>query len=168
MDTVLTALKAQLPDITFRPGNEFLWSPSQHLICYRVNNTTESDGIWALLHEASHGILGHTTYASDFELLTLEVAAWHHAQELGKSLGIAIDEEHIQDCLDTYRDWLHRRSTCPTCSTVAIQQSPTEYSCHNCLTRWSVTESRFCRPYRTKITSLKTESAQTPSQTTFR
>lgn len=154
VNNLLSYLSGELPEATFRAGTSFYWSPEKRVISYVRPQLDEQDGVWSLLHEAGHAQLGHKTYASDFELLSLEVEAWNTAKELGLELQIAIDEDHIQDCLDTYRDWLHRRSTCPTCGTVGLQHSPVEYRCHNCTTNWSVTASRFCRPYRRKNTSL--------------
>lgn len=103
---------------------------------------------WALLHEVSHALLGHQTYHTDVELLQLEVAAWARAEQLAADFDIHIEADHIQDCLDTYRDWLHGRSICPTCTTRSLQQSDHHYRCHNCHTSWRVSASRFCRPYR--------------------
>jgi hypothetical protein len=113
----------------------------------------ETWGTWSLLHETGHGLLVHADYQSDLELLHMEVAAWEKAKELGQAFGVQIDPNHIEDCLDTYRDWLHRRSTCPTCGSVSLQHNSTEYHCHNCNAMWQVSSSRFCRPYRQLIRS---------------
>ncbi|HTE21867.1 MAG TPA: hypothetical protein VK674_02395 [Candidatus Limnocylindria bacterium] len=142
-------LKKILPDgVSFEAGEAFSWSPKQARIIYKVDHKNEPQDLWALLHEASHALLGHQNYHRDIELLLLEVAAWQKAQDLAKQFDIQISEDHIQDCLDTYRDWLHQRATCPRCSTVSLQVSATEYSCHNCHALWGVSASRFCRPYR--------------------
>ncbi len=106
------------------------------------------DGKWALLHEAGHALLGHKGYKTDAGLLMLEVEAWQAAQKLSIKMEITITEEHIQDCLNTYRDWLYARSTCPTCALNSLQIDETTYLCLNCSARWSVSQSRFCRPYR--------------------
>jgi hypothetical protein len=116
------------------------------VVTYRLGDDEQQR--WALLHEAAHVLLGHTNYRLDVDLLLLEVAAWGKAKELAGELGVSIDENHIQDSLDTYRDWLHQRSACPRCSTVSLQVSSREYRCHNCLASWHVSTSRFCRPYR--------------------
>jgi hypothetical protein len=51
--------------------------------------------------------------------------------------------------LDTYRDWLYKRSICPTCTAKCLQQGDfVHYRCFNCHTTWRVTASRFCRAYR--------------------
>ncbi|MCA9332697.1 hypothetical protein KDA00_02385 [Candidatus Saccharibacteria bacterium] len=166
MDTLVKKLNKLLPGIKFKSSDSFYWSPKNQTVFY-INQDSERNQ-WSLLHEVSHAILGHTDYKSDFALLQLEVAAWEEAKKLSKKFNISIDEDHIQDCLDTYRDWLHQRSTCPTCSIVCLQNLPNEYNCHNCNTVWHVSSSRFCRPYRLRKMSgiNKKSSGQTP-QTTF-
>ena len=78
------------------------------------------------------------------------VDAWHKAQELGDKYGYKIDLDHIQDCLDTYRDWLYKRSLCPFCSTSSLQSDERTYKCFNCGSQWHVSKSKLCRPYRRK------------------
>lgn len=148
MQALLDKLAADFPKIRFVEGDAFYWSPKDKAVTYGQGTTQPDIAHWSLLHEVSHGILGHTAYKNDFELMQLEVDAWQHARGLAKRYSLKIDPEHIQDCLDTYRDWLHRRSTCPTCGTVSLQKDPKTYECFNCRTSWHVSSSRFCRPYR--------------------
>lgn len=148
MQQLLSQLRVDYPDITFVEGTSFYWSARDRSVTYAHISTQPEVAEWSLLHEVSHGILGHTDYKTDFELTQLEVAAWQHARRLSKTYGITIDPEHIQDCLDTYRDWLHRRSTCPSCAMVSTQVDSRMYRCYNCKTTWRVSNSRFCRPYR--------------------
>lgn len=157
MITLVKKLSKLTPGVIYQAGSSFYWSPKQQVINYNEKDNVPG-AEWALLHEVSHAILGHQNYSSDVELLLLEVAAWEKAKQLGKDLGIEIDEEHIQDCLDTYRDWLHQRSTCPRCSVISMQISNREYQCHNCQASWLVSASRFCRPYRLMKHSSKTKS----------
>jgi hypothetical protein len=166
MEKLLKELAILVPGVTCEPGLAFCWSPRQQVITYRAApHPTELDE-WALLHEAGHAQLGHKTYNSDLELLLLEVAAWEKAIETAASLGVVIDEEHIQDCLDTYRDWLHQRSNCPVCKNTCLQVSASTYRCHNCTTEWRVSTSRFCRAYRRRQSSAK-EKRSPAKQTTF-
>jgi hypothetical protein len=148
MDHLVKSLRQQFPAITFTEGSRFCWSPRTHEVTY----TTPKDstrGVWSLLHETGHALLEHSNYRADFELIKLEIAAWERARELADLLEIPIDEDHIQDCLDTYRDWLYKRSICPSCNTKCLQQADMcYYRCFNCHTRWKVSPSRFCRAYR--------------------
>lgn len=134
--------------ISYTPGKQFCWSPETSEIFYKSAASGEKAD-WSLLHETGHALLSHKTYSGDFELLKLEIRAWDKAREIASNYDITIDEDHIQDCLDTYRDWLYSRSICPTCSTKCLQQSNyTQYRCFNCHTVWGVSPSRFCRAYR--------------------
>lgn len=165
---ILPRVKALAPDITFVSSASFYWSPAKQTIAYKKASLSTKEGAWSLLHETAHALLDHHIYKTDFELLMMEVAAWKHAKSLANDLGVSIDENYLQDCLDTYRDWLHRRSTCPTCGNVGLQHSDSEYRCHNCHSTWQVTAARFCRPYRKKLLSSKEKSpGSVKNQTTF-
>ncbi len=148
MDKLLAHLSTDYPSLTFEAGKAFCWSPRDQKITYK----TTAHGIaasYSLLHEVGHATLKHKRYTLDFELLELEVAAWEQAKQLASAYDITIDEDHIQDCLDSYRDWMYRRSVCPCCTAKTLQQDdqPT-YRCFNCHATWRVAPSRFCRPYR--------------------
>lgn len=146
MHDLVQKLRSDNPSITFREGATFVWSPEARQITY-VSSDAESEP-WSLLHEVSHGLLGHTTYTSDIDLLQKEVEAWEKASALSTRYSIVIDQEFVQHCLDSYRDWLHKRSVCPACHLQGIQKSLDTYSCINCVNTWNVTKERFCRPYR--------------------
>ncbi len=149
MDQLLKQLQARFPQLNYSPGDTYCWSPQTNKVVYKAIDQASSAN-WSLLHETCHGALRHTTYGSDVELLSMEVAAWVMAESLGSELGITIDHEHIQDCLDSYRDWLYTRSHCPTCGAHGLQQSDLwHYQCFNCTCAWKVAPSRFCRAYRT-------------------
>jgi hypothetical protein len=145
---LLNRIAADYPEIGFAEGKSFYWSPAKRHIIYR-RDAAGTVATFSLLHELGHALLNHKRYTLDFELLQLEVAAWEEAKRIAPTYGINIDEDHIQDCLDSYRDWLYRRSICPTCTTKALQQDNEPlYRCFNCHTTWQVAPSRFCRPYR--------------------
>jgi hypothetical protein len=148
INELIKQLKQSFPGIGFVCSDSFYWSPPDKSVYYVPSSTQPEVATWSLLHEVSHGILGHSYYQSDFQLIELELEAWEKARKLGKKYGIHIDSEHVQDCLDTYRDWLYRRSSCPICNTVSVQSSHNTYTCFNCQTTWGVSNSRFCRPYR--------------------
>lgn len=151
IDNLLITLKNKYPNITFKSGDFFVWSPQSKTVIYNPQSSLP-DGLWSLIHEVAHAELGHTTYYNDIQLLQMEVAAWEQAKIIGKSVNILINEDHVQDCLDTYRDWLHLRATCPTCQTVSLQRQDGQYGCFNCKTTWKVPESPLCRIKR-RITS---------------
>jgi hypothetical protein len=147
MEKAVKALQRHYPGLSFLAGEEFCWTPASNEIQYS-SSAKGKKAVWALIHETGHALLTHQTYQSDFELLSLEVAAWEKAKAIATQIELVIDEEHIQDCLDTYRDWLHKRCTCPTCHTRSLQIDANHYRCINCGSIWKVSPSRFCRSYR--------------------
>ncbi len=166
METLLRRVKSDYPKLKLIKGSAFSWSPATNTITYK--SATDKVRSWSLLHELAHALLGHKSYGTDLELLLLEVAAWNKAKLLAEAYDIQIDDNHIQDCIDTYRDWLYQRSTCPLCSNTSLQQDSVTYRCFNCNTSWTVTASRFCRPYRLTSKQQKTPSAaRESSETTF-
>ncbi len=99
---------------------------------------------WRLLHELGHGLLEHKNYVLDLERIKMERAAWEKAKEVGRRYQIEIDKEFIERELDTYRDWLHRRSKCPICGLTRYQ---TEDGSYHCPGHEIGTDREFCRIY---------------------
>lgn len=155
MEPIIVSLQQIFPELRFRADKQFFWSPESSEIVYD-QSAIGSEAEWSLLHETGHALLKHKNYNADIRLLGMEIEAWEKARSLAKHLGKTIDEEHIEDCLDTYRDWLNHRSICPSCGTQCLQQSgKLQYRCFNCHTIWKVSNNRFCRAYRaTKNTML--------------
>jgi hypothetical protein len=149
--SLLDKVTADVPDISFTPADDFLWSPAEKTIYYTSDGDT-ADAL--LLHELAHGLLDHHEYAQDVSLLTLEMHAWEKARELAVQYGVPLNEDDIQDHLDTYRDWLHARSTCPECEATGYEEKPRHYRCIACTHSWRVNEARTCglKRYTTKET----------------
>jgi hypothetical protein len=123
-------------------GDDFKWSPLTSTIFYPP--LTSPEDIWSFLHEVSHAELRHTDYLADVQLVNNEAQAWKHAATvLAHRYNVSIDQDYIEDHLDTYRIWLHQRSTCPDCSQNGLQTKNT-YSCINCRCVWRVNEARLC------------------------
>jgi NADH pyrophosphatase NudC (nudix superfamily) len=160
MEDTVQLLKHKHPSLTFCKGEKFYWSPETNEIYYDPK-APQPHGLWSLLHETGHALLQHAAYKTDYELLRLEMAAWEEAKHLAEIFQLTdIDEEHVQDCIDTYRDWLHHRSICPSCGTKSFQQSDlSRYRCFNCHAAWKVTPSRFSRTYRSILPSGQTITA---------
>ena len=136
---------------TFARGDTFRWSPEAATIFYPTLGHPED--IWSLLHEIAHGELRHATYTLDIELVQHESDAWAYAaQVLAAKYSLTINDNYIQDHLDTYRQWLHNRSTCPTCGQNGLQTKNT-YSCINCRCLWRTNEARLCALRRIRLPS---------------
>lgn len=134
-------LQSDFPAFIFTASDTFRWSPQHKEIFYDQG----SDDVASLLHELSHAVLNHTLYTKDIELIEMERDAWAHANTtLAAKYQITIDDDTIQDALDTYRDWLHARSTCPHCKATGVQTKKNQYKCIACMTEWRVNEARVC------------------------
>lgn len=141
-------IQADFNELTFEPAARFSWHAGKQIISYDESALDNLRGLWALLHEIGHAQLKHADYESDIELVRMEVNAWDKAKQTADQYDLTIDSDYIEDALDSYRDWLHLRSTCPTCFQRCTQRDVHTYACHNCGTSWHVTRSRHCRPYR--------------------
>jgi hypothetical protein len=134
-------LRRDHPKIAFVEGADFHWSPINRTVTYIPDAEDETA---LLLHELSHALLGHQDYKKDISLLEMERDAWQYAKDtLGPSYDQVISEDTIENALDSYRDWLHARSTCPACQATGIQTKD-EYKCLACRGKWRVNEARIC------------------------
>lgn len=143
---ILPQLQKLYPSIHFCVGKQFSWSPARQMVTYMDDAARASS--WALIHEVAHATLGHKHYKNDIDLLQHEVEAWSAAKNIGKNIGVLVEDDYIQDCLDTYRDWVHKRARCPACSVISLQQDDLTYKCFNCQTVWKVPASPLCRVSR--------------------
>lgn len=147
MEPLIKKLQLSYPHLVFTEAEVARWSPSDKVVYYTTNEEKHSS--WTLLHETGHALLDHRTYENDVDLLRKELSAWLKAIEIANVHSIKIDQEYIDYCLDSYRDWVHRRSTCPACNMQGLQDNHgTHYKCPNCANYWRVSKARFCRPYR--------------------
>ena len=142
-------LQKDYPQLLFVAENEFRWAPDERTVFYDKS----SSDMAALLHELAHGLLHHTTYRRDVELLELERAAWRHAADhLAPKYTVDITDDQVEDSLDSYRDWLHARSSCPNCKATGFQIKPSLYKCVACFETWKVNDARACALRRYKVT----------------
>lgn len=141
--SAVATLQARYPDITFQKSDLFKWSPQSSTV-FAPEIHSEQD-LATLLHETGHALAGHNSYAQDIQLLKLERQAWDVAREqLAPLFDLNITDETIEAALDSYRVWLHARSTCPTCSSNGIQQDEQHYRCLACDVIWKVNDARTC------------------------
>jgi hypothetical protein len=138
ISSLVSKLSTDFPDIHFRESDDDLWSPDTQTVSYTDDPVT-------LLHETAHGILKHQEYHRDIDLLKLERDAWDEAMLLASSYDVPVDAERVEKSLDSYRDWLHARSTCPGCSQTGIQVESDRYHCLGCDREWQVNEARRCQ-----------------------
>jgi hypothetical protein len=148
ISSLVNKLQSDFKQFTFTPGDDFHWSPTDNTIYY----ISDSGDMAALLHETAHAVLGHRTYTKDIALLEMEREAWAHAsRQLGPAYQIVISEDTVETSIDTYRDWLHARSTCPNCQAIGVQTAAHQYGCVACHEKWRVNDARICALRRYKI-----------------
>jgi hypothetical protein len=145
INSIVSRLRASYPTLHFVHDKEDHWSFKEKTVYYSGNPAS-------LLHELSHALLEHQSYERDIELIVMEREAWHYAAtELASQYGVTIQDKDVQNALDSYRDWLHARSTCPVCNASGIETSKSIYKCIACAHKWRVNEARLCALRRYSI-----------------
>jgi len=150
---LIAALKTAYPKLKFQKGQSFVWSPTDATVHY--TSARDDTFAYSLLHEVGHALLEHSTFKSDLDLLKLERDAWDTAVELSAAYSVEIPDEHIEHCIDTYRDWLYARSLCPNCKQCGLQTAKTMYQCVFCNHAWIVSESRLCKVTRRRVSAKR-------------
>ncbi len=149
-EEILGILRRDYPNLRFRSGKKFTFRPPRTII-YEQNHDsartsrTQSDEYnilndnsktnryyMQILHEVGHALLEHRSYQTDPERLRMECAAWEKARELCGIYNIYYDEDFAEEQLDSYRNWLHQRSTCPECGLTCFQTRDGVYHCPSC------------------------------------
>ena len=142
---------SRFSQFTFAEHEIFHWSPKDNCVYYDPKELSSKYGIFQLLHEIGHALCNHKNYTSGIQLLKIETDAWKKAAELATDYNLTISPEQIDRCLDSYRDWLHLRSTCPKCEAVSIEIDTNRYHCFNCMQKWKVPSNQRKRHYRQKV-----------------
>ncbi|MDR1300562.1 MAG: hypothetical protein LBK50_02535 [Candidatus Nomurabacteria bacterium] len=124
----MSKIIADFPEFTFKKSQRSHWSHEKNTVFY-------SDEI-ELLHELGHALLGHKYTDSDVDLLKKERAAWTKARELAKKYRVKLSDDMVEERLDSYRRWLHKRSLCPKCRYNGLEQDG-RYHCIMCGHHWT-------------------------------
>jgi hypothetical protein len=149
---LLHSLITEFPEVNFQPGQYFKWSADKKVLFYNLSLQNASA---LMLHELSHVLLGHNDYELDIELVNKESVAWKYAQkELASRYGVTITDDDIEDAMDSYREWLHKRSLCPDCETSSFQTKTGTYKCLACRCQWRANDARESRLRRYKLIDL--------------
>jgi hypothetical protein len=148
MKSLISALSKTYPEFNYTASDIFVWSPRHKTVFYDAAALHTPEAPQQLLHETAHALLGHRDYTTDLELVQMEAAAWQHAKAIAPQFRVTIDPVHAEQCMNSYRHWLYKRSLCPVCSQSGLQSTASQYRCINCTHTWRVSRERFCRPYR--------------------
>lgn len=136
MSNLASRLAQDYPQFQFRPDTQAHWSAREHIIYY-TNDDLQT------LHELGHALSGHDHYVQDIELLSIERQAWQVAAQVAPRYGLCVDDEVVETALDSYRDWLHARSKCPSCGQTGWQsRTDLAYQCPACGSRWTASDGK--------------------------
>lgn len=124
----LQRLKNDYPDLNFREGRKFAFRSPKTIVLGPPEPFSEL----LALHEVSHALLKHKDFRTDVERLKMETEAWEQARKLAADYAIEVNEDLIQDELDTYRDWLYKKSRCHVCGLTRFQTPDGKYHCPRC------------------------------------
>lgn len=144
---LLARLVDRFPEVNFIEGADFKWEPSSKTIFWASSEHFEAQ----ILHEIGHFLAGHFDFKMDIDLLKMELEAWEKAKIIAREYGVRISQNLIEDHLDTYRDWLHRRSLCPNCQINGFQMKNCDYRCPACESEWRANSAKFQELRRRKI-----------------
>ena len=125
-------IQRDFPDLNFKSSSRFRFHPPKTI--YYNLDTSSDIFILQLLHELGHALSGHTNFNLDINRLKMEREAWNKAWSLCKVYRITYDPDFVEDALDTYRDWLHKKSLCKACGLTRVQSLDGEYHCPRCET----------------------------------
>ncbi len=126
--TFLAKIKSDFPEFRFIDGVRFSFRPPKTIV---VGPKEPNDSL-LLLHELGHALSGHRSFDTEVGRMKMEREAWDKARELTPKYGVGYDEELVEGELDTYRDWLHKKTRCPKCGLTRFQTPDGKYHCPRC------------------------------------
>lgn len=126
--TFLAKVKADHPELKFCTGKRFSFRPPKTI----VMGPDEENDKMLLLHELGHALSGHKTFSTGAERLKMEREAWEKAREISSIYNIVLDDSLIEEELNTYRDWLDKKSCCQNCGLTCYQTPDGVYHCPRC------------------------------------
>lgn len=150
---------SDFPQFRFIADTFFMYCPSDQSVTYDVDRVNSNNGLLALVHEVSHGVLEHRVYKYDLQLVQMEIDAWEMTRKLAERYGLEVDEEHIANCIDSYDYWATKRATCPDCDNFSLQRGRDEYSCFNCGAIWQVNWRKDRRVTRKVVERYRSPAA---------
>ena len=126
--TFLARIKSDFPEFKFIDGARFSFRPPRTVV---VGPEEKSDSL-LLLHELGHALCGHRDFDTSVRRVKMEREAWDKARELAPLYEVEFDDELVEGELDTYRDWLHKKTCCKKCGLTMFQTPDGVYHCPRC------------------------------------
>lgn len=128
IEELIERVQRDYPELRVTRGRKFAFRPPRTVV---IGPEEEYDSL-LFLHEVGHALIEKRDYRVDVERVKIEAEAWEKGRELASEYGVEWDEDFIQGELDSYRDWLHRRSKCPDCGLTRFQTPDRVYHCPRC------------------------------------
>ncbi|MBR3177355.1 hypothetical protein IKF27_00930 [Candidatus Saccharibacteria bacterium] len=150
----ITQLSSDYPDFHFVYGKRFSFRPPKTIV---IGPDEGVNTPLLALHELGHALSKKYQYSLSVERLQIERMAWDIAKKvledykklqsgdlkklspfaprgpLLSDLELPLwDEDFVEDNLDSYRDWLHHKSKCPTCGLTMYQDADQKWCCPYC------------------------------------
>lgn len=126
--TFLAKIKSDYPEFKFISGKRFSFRPPKTIV---VGPEEPNDSL-LLLHELGHALSEHRDFDTSVRRVKMEREAWDKARELCSKYELEYNEDLVEDELDTYREWLHKKTICPKCSLTMFQTPDGVYHCPKC------------------------------------
>ena len=133
-------LQKTYPSVHFAYAKRFKYHYKNRVFLENPEKSTTPPTFFALstLHELGHALCKHKDYTTGVSRLKIEREAWERAKtaylKLPSNLKSAFpwDENYVESSLDTYRIWLHQKSTCKNCGLTCYQTPDGVYHCPRC------------------------------------
>ena len=126
--TFLAAVRSRFPEYRFIGGRKFMFRPPRTIV---IGPEEEGDEL-LLLHEVGHALSGHRDFKMNVQRLKMEMEAWEKALGLAKEFSVEFSEEAVERELDTYRDYVDKKSRCPRCGLARYETPDGQYHCPRC------------------------------------
>lgn len=126
--TFLARIRSDFPEFKIISGKRFSFRPPKTIV---VGPEEPNDSL-LLLHELGHALSGHRNFDTSVRRVKMEREAWDKARELCSKYEVEYDEDLIEGELDTYRDWLHKKTSCPKCGLTMFQTPDGFCHCPRC------------------------------------
>lgn len=127
----IAKLKKDFPDFRFISGRRFSFRPPKTIV---IGPDEGDKTLMLLFHELGHALSGRYAYQTSVERLKIETIAWQTGKKAYQKYSELPpwDDDFVEETLDTYRDWLHQKSKCPSCKLTMVQTEAGKWVCPFC------------------------------------
>ena len=133
LESLLKLLSKDYPNFRFVKGSRFSFRPPKTIV---IGPDEGEHTSMLLFHELGHALSKKYSYKLGAERLKIEATAWQKGKKAYQKYPNlpSWDDDFVEDNLDTYRNWLHKKSTCKKCGLTMYQSPDKSWSCPYCTT----------------------------------